>query len=102
MECNEGIGDLPPCSVDRSHENIINAGKMIGIDLTKPIDLSQMAVNSIQHGLHEDSYSLSFNEKTHPEFYRMCQLHTYVINEFNEREELTIEFKLISKRLPKF
>lgn len=75
---------------------IEKAGIMVGLDLTKPIDLSQM---SIWHTSCNPVYSNYNFEQRFIE--RECLLQTFVINDEGEREELEITFKLKSQRMPK-
>lgn len=72
---------------------IKEAGRMIDIDLEKPIDLSQMRV-----------YQVSAETKEINGFYyviRKSELFAYVINDDGDQEELTITFELKSQRMPK-
>ena len=75
---------------------IEKAGIMVGLDLTKPVDLSQMEVWNIALQATEDQW----NENKRI-FKRMTTLHTYIVNEEGEHEELEITFELKSQRLPK-
>ena len=71
------------------------AGQMVGLDLEKPIDCSQMDVGEVSAWPDEDIY-------TRQRFFkRTTVLHAFVINEQGEREELEITFELKSVRLPK-
>lgn len=75
---------------------IDKAGIMVGLNLAKPVDLSQMEVWNISFKATEDQW----NEKKRI-FKRMTTLHTYVVNEEGDHEELEITFELKSQRLPK-
>lgn len=70
------------------------AGDMVGIDLTKPIDCSQMNVDLISC----EPY-MEFSERI--KIKRTTVLRTYIFNEEGEREELEITFQLKSNRMPK-
>lgn len=92
MQCND-FGPLEPCGINRFFPSIKHAGENVGIDLEKPIDLSQMRVNSISSSVDDSNFRL--------EVIRETELETYVINEFGERELLTITFSLRSQRRAK-
>jgi|SRR5687767_3151332 len=99
-DCKDYIGkDIPACSVERpTHDDAIKmAGIMVGLDLSKPIDISLMNVRDVRSELYRDDYSFKDEYKTK----REATLHTWVVNEFGEQEELTINIQLISKRMPK-
>lgn len=93
------LSNTPPCSIERpKHEDAIEmAGKMVGMDLTKPVDVSLMQVRAIRSNPHLDMFSLEEEYKVK----RETTLHAWITNEFGEREELTISIELISKRMPK-
>lgn len=73
--------------------NIEKAGKMIGLDLSKPIDCSQMNVWHIVCEPNFNSYHLAT-------MLRKVKLEAEIINEYGENEVLTIEFELKSPRTP--
>lgn len=75
---------------------IEKAGIMVGIDLTKPIDLSQM---NVWHISFNPVYSNNHFEQIFIE--RECLLQTIVINDDGDREELEITIKLKSQQMPK-
>jgi hypothetical protein len=81
--------DLPPCEIITKdyHDD---ARRLIGIDLKKPVDLSQMDI----HNVSSDT-SMDYNKM---EFIKTVQLHTYHINEFGDRDEISI---LIEVKSPK-
>lgn len=95
MQCNDP-GPLGPCSINRFAPSLKHAGENVGIDLEKPIDLSQMRVNSISHHLQDVANGFKL------EVVRETELETFVINEYGEREFLTITFSLRSQRMAKF
>lgn len=69
------------------------AGDMVCVDLTKPIDVSQMNIGSLSTRPIEGEFSrISIERKT--------ILYCYVIND-GEQERLTIEFTLESQKYPK-
>lgn len=101
MSCKNYIPrDIPPCSIERpKHEDAIKAASnMVGLDLTKPIDLSLAQVRNVGTEPYYDMYSIIEKEF---QIKRHTTLHAIVRNEFGESEELTITFELISKRMPK-
>lgn len=100
MNCDDIQKDIPPCSIERpKHEDAIKAASnMIGLDLTKPIDLSFAQVRNVGTQPYYDMYSIVEREF---QIKRHTTLHVFVRNEFGESEELTITFELISKRMPK-
>lgn len=96
MGCKNDLGDISLCSVPKNDSvNMENAGIMVGIDLTSPIDLSQMGVSQIESQaiFDQDDAKMKVNRKS--------VLHAFVFNDEGEREELTVTFELISNRLPK-
>jgi len=94
MSCKSNK-DIGPCGIEKSFLSMKLAGQMVGIDLEKPIDVSQMEVHEVRTWSDEDVYS-------HKMFFRRTTvLKTFVINEEGEREELEITFELKSNRLPK-
>lgn len=94
MSC-KNYKDLSPCSINPVKITIEEAGNMVNIDLSKPIDLSECRVRETAYMPYENYYCERF-------FERSSKLETFVINEYGEREELTIEFTLKSNRVPKF
>jgi hypothetical protein len=71
------------------------AGDMVNVPLEQPVDLSQMRIQeiSVMPFFTDDDQFDHLERKT--------ILNSYVFNEYGEREELTIEFTLKSKRQPK-
>lgn len=96
MECTGAPMDIPDFSNDKNAPTIEKAGQMVGLDLKHPIDCSQMRIVDISDDLDRDKHDSSI------EVIRRTVLHTYVINDYGEREELEITFKLKSKRRAKF
>lgn len=95
MNCNDlPSHDLPPCYLEvNSMLNIKNAGTLVSIDLTKPIDLSLMRVESLEiQPIIEDYDKRQFNLKS--------VLTTSIINELGESEQLTVTFSRKSSRVP--
>lgn len=87
------LGDMSPCEIPKQEITMKMAGDMVSMDLTKPIDVSQMNIRSLSAMPIEGEFSrLSVERKT--------ILYCYVIND-GQRERLTIEFTLDSKRFPK-
>jgi hypothetical protein len=95
MKCNETLGATEPCGIERSFPSMKLAGQMVGIDLEKPIDCSQMDVREVSAWPDEHIYSRQRF------FKRTTVLRAFVINEEGEREEIEITFELKSVRLPK-
>lgn len=99
-DCKDYIGkEIPPCSIEQpKHEDAIRAASnLVGMDLTKPIDISLMRVKDVRFEHYVDPWSIKEEHKVK----RETTLHTWVTNEFGESEELTINIELISKRMPK-
>lgn len=92
--CNS-MDDVGPCSINKPQVTMEMAGAMVGLDLTQPIDCSQMQISCIQAMPIPENYS----RRTMIE--RETILMAYVFNDLGEREELEITFKLKSQRMPK-
>lgn len=88
--------DLGQCHYKDTRDPIDEAGKMVGIDLKNPIDLSQMQV----HGVSSQPYAED-GDYGRMAMARKATLFAYVFNDHGEQEELTIEFTLKSTRRPK-
>lgn len=73
--------------------NIDIASKCAGIDLSKPIDISQMTVLDAATNIVEDYRGRYSFETT-------SRLFTTVVNEYGEEDELYITIKRKSKRRP--
>lgn len=88
---------LSGCEFHKDNRDLIEeAGRMVGIDLKNPIDLSQMHVYNIT----------SEAAPTDDPYPRMEMIHKAILfanvtNEHNEQEKLTIIFELKSARAPK-
>lgn len=95
MRC-DFLGDIEPCGINKKIPTMEKAGEMVGLDLTKPIDCSQMDVYNISSEV--DYGNTSYDQV---KIKRNCVLHAFVFNDQGEREELTITFELLSQRLPK-
>lgn len=81
------------CEIRPREQDIKIAGKMVSIDFTQPIDLSQMVVYRV------DACQIADEDRWY--FLRNAVLRAFVFNEDGEQEELEITFKLKSQRLPK-
>lgn len=87
--------DLSRCEQPNEPRDLMEeAGRMVGIDLKNPIDVSQMQVHSVESMPNQKDYGQIF-------IIRKAKLFAYVTNEFGEPEELTIKFTLKSTRQPK-
>lgn len=91
MSCN----DLNPIHEPAFKEEtpIKIAGEAVGIDLTKPVDLSGMAVMNVSI----EPYREQNGDMKH---IRTAELAAYVFNSKGEREWLEITIKLKSNRRP--
>lgn len=88
------IGELPK---QKTHEELLKqASSMIGVDISKPIDVSQMQIRQIscEPVSRDNDYGRMFLR-------REVRLSSKVINEFGEEEEIFIEFVIHSNRRPK-
>lgn len=89
----KNLGDIGPCEMLRPNITMKQAGDMVCLDLTKPIDVSQMNIGSLSAKPIEGEFSRISVE-------RKAILYCYVIND-GQQERLTIEFTLESQRYPK-
>lgn len=88
--------EIGGCQFKDTRDLIDEAGKMVGIDLKNPIDLSQMQVRNVSSQPYAEDGDYGRMAMS-----RKATLFAYVFNEDGEQEELTIEFSLKSNRRPK-
>lgn len=98
MNCNDlrDLGNIGSCGIIKPHITMDMAGDVVGLDLTKPIDCSQMTIREISCNKYD---TMDYTQKI--KINRTTILHAYVFNEDGEREELEITFELKSDRMPK-
>ena len=96
MSCKNILNHIESCQAGINPRlTIENAGLMIGIDLTKPIDLSQTPIVGMSELMETDEYSGKIY------LIRAVGMRCFITNEKGEEEELTIDFKLTSQRRAK-
>lgn len=93
---SKDLGNIDPCGIIKPHIKMNMAGDVVGLDLTKPIDCSQMTVVEVSCNQYNE---MNLNQKI--KIKRTAILHAFVFNADGEREELEITFELKSNKMPK-